>query len=186
MIDGKFRLAPVALGLFFGIFGCERSSSVAALPSDALQAGLDAELVRLENLTTAFTSPLAPLAPCAGRAEDTVVCRRDATLARIAQLREQSAAVRTKDEEGISGGPFLFHCAGLDGIVHVTFVRSDPPLAFITHLRSSIVMELAPSASGARYTGAQPDQLFWEHQGVARYRESADQPEVECRSDSGG
>jgi hypothetical protein len=181
----KFRLAPVLLTLLVGIAGCERASSVPDTGGAPLQSSLDAEVERLENLTTAFTSPLAPAASCTGRDEDTVLCRRDASLARIALLREQSTAVRTKDEEGISSGPFLFHCAALDGLLRVTYVRSDPALAFITRLRSSIVMKAAPSASGARYTGALPDQLFWEHQGVARYREGADQPEVECVPDAG-
>jgi hypothetical protein len=42
-------------------------------------------------------------------------------------------------------------------------------------------MRPARAASGAKYEGAEPDQLFWEHQGEARYREGSAQPELECR-----
>jgi hypothetical protein len=184
MIDRFFGPAVLALALLSTVAGCERSTPASVPAANALQASLDAELERLESLTTALTSPMQPKTICSDGTPDTVRCRRDAALARIAQLREQSTAVRTRDDEGISSGPFLFHCADLDGIVHVTFVRSEPPLAFITHLRSAIAMEIAPSASGARYVGAEKDQLFWEHQGVARYREGADRPEVECRPDA--
>jgi uncharacterized protein len=60
-------------------------------------------------------------------------------------------------------------CEGEDPIpVHAAYYRSDPPAVRLTFSDHDLVAFVAPSASGARYTGEGVE--IWEHQGIARLR----------------
>ena len=52
--------------------------------------------------------------------------------------------------------------------VHAAYYRSDPPAVRLTFSDHDVVAFVAPSASGARYTGEGVE--IWEHQGIARIR----------------
>ena len=59
-------------------------------------------------------------------------------------------------------------CPGKPGMsVHAAYYRSEPPAVRLTFPGQDRVAFLAPSASGARYTGEGVE--IWEHQGVARF-----------------
>ncbi len=77
-------------------------------------------------------------------------------------------------------GPLLFRCAGLDGLVSVTYVGADAAVARIARNGVTLELRATPAASGAKYVGASPEQLFWEHHGEVTYREGAAQPETKC------
>jgi uncharacterized protein len=58
------------------------------------------------------------------------------------------------------------------------FFETDPPTALVDFAGATQLMFVAPSGSGARYTGG--NRQFWEHQGVAMIRWSAAAPEMSC------
>jgi uncharacterized protein len=60
-------------------------------------------------------------------------------------------------------------CEGEDPTpVRAAYYRSDPPAVRLTFSGHDVVAFVAPSASGARYTGEGVE--IWEHQGIARIR----------------
>lgn len=158
-----------------------------------LVSTLDAEVTRLDRLAGASTRRAADakkarltwlntrVACATAPAPET--CLRDQYLARIASLRAESKAARSADDKGISFGPAAFRCERTDGVLLATFVNTDPPLAYLTRQDKRLVLQILPSGSGARYGG--PDgQVFWEHQGEARYRESGATSEVTCKKEA--
>jgi uncharacterized protein len=58
------------------------------------------------------------------------------------------------------------------------FFATDPPTAVIQYAGATQLMFVAPSGSGARYTGG--NRQFWEHQGVAMVRWDASTREIRC------
>ena len=54
------------------------------------------------------------------------------------------------------------------------FFETDPPTALVDFAGTTQLMFVAPSGSGARYTGG--NRQFWEHQGVAMIRWGAATP----------
>jgi uncharacterized protein len=58
------------------------------------------------------------------------------------------------------------------------FFETDPPTALVDFAGTTQFMFVAPSGSGARYTGG--NRQFWEHQGVAMIRWGAAAPEINC------
>ncbi len=105
-------------------------------------------------------------------------CVRDLYLARIASIRAGSRAARAVDTKGISLGPFVFRCDGIDATLDITYVNADPGLAWVTIKDQSYPLVQQRSGSGARYEGN--GTLFWEHQGEARWRGTTNTPEMLC------
>ena len=62
--------------------------------------------------------------------------------------------------------------------VAAEFFATDPPTAMIRYAGATQLMFVAPSGSGARYTGG--NRQFWEHQGVALVRWGASVREMQC------
>lgn len=58
------------------------------------------------------------------------------------------------------------------------FFETDPPTALVDFAGATQLMYVAPSGSGARYTGG--NRQFWEHQGVAMIRWGAGAAEINC------
>jgi uncharacterized protein len=58
------------------------------------------------------------------------------------------------------------------------FFATDPPTAMIQYAGATQLMFVAPSGSGARYTGG--NRQFWEHQGMAMVRWDASTREIRC------
>jgi uncharacterized protein len=152
---------------------------------------LDQELARLYALATApkavtagpairkqQTTWIAQRADCA-KSKTQAQCVRDVYLARIAAIRAQSRPARSADDKGISLGPFAFQCEDVQAPLDITFVNTDPGLAWTTIKDRSYPLVQQRSGSGARYEG--DGTLFWEHQGEARWRGTTNSPEVTCK-----
>lgn len=156
-------------------------------------AVLDTELARLYRLASAQpaggnaaalkdeeTKWLVERGKCtAAKAPD--VCLRDRYVERIAWLRASQKAAR-RGEASISIGPLAFRCAGIDGLVVVTFVRLEPPLAHVSRKGVSLVLQGQPAASGAKY-GTDAGPSFTTHRGEALYRERAGGSDTTCKAE---
>lgn len=98
------------------------------------------------------------------KAGDAKACIRDSYMVRIGELRTRFAAARSQDKQGVSLGPASVRCPdGMD--IKATFVNVEPPLALLALPdTSSLVLTIARSASGARYTAtsSQGEALFWQ------------------------
>ncbi|MFC3615548.1 MliC family protein [Lutimaribacter marinistellae] len=70
---------------------------------------------------------------------------------RIMDLRQGYANARSADDDGISMGPMVLACDGLDAMVGITFVNGSEPLAVMRWQENAIVLPRVPSASGAKY-----------------------------------
>ncbi|MGQ0811664.1 MAG: MliC family protein [Nitrospiraceae bacterium] len=160
-------------------------------------SSLDREMVRLYKLATGPASGasveeakqehmvwLKEYNQCA-RIQAQELCMRNRYLKRIARLRLSSKAARGADDKGISIGPVVYQCEKTDGMVIATFVKADPPVAYVTRKDTWVTMERVPSGSGAKYQGDSA-QSFWEHQGEALYREGDEVPEVKCKHEPMG
>lgn len=95
--------------------------------------------------------------------DDPKLCMIDAYAVRIHELRRDYAAVRNGDAEGISSGPFAVRCNGLEAPIGLSFVRVDPPLAYLEWPDDFRVLMLERSASGSRYAADDKDgeTVFW-------------------------
>jgi uncharacterized protein len=179
-------------------FDCKKAESAAEtlICRDARLAALDWEMTRLyalardgshmheerrDELVALQRAWLAGRDLCAGGAEP-ALCTGDAYALRIHQLRQGYFDARQDDAAGISDGPLLLECDGLDALIGLTFISSDPPLAYLEWRNSSVVLELAPSGSGARYTRAESDGAWqlW-IKGEAASFEMSDGRALACR-----
>lgn len=97
------------------------------------------------------------------KAEDQGACVRDAYLFRIDELLQGYPATRGAPGEATSLGPFEMHCDGQPASVGLIFVNVEPPLAYLTWDQLGHALTIAPSGSGARYTGkdAAGDYELW-------------------------
>ena len=159
-------------------FSCAKPAGAAeqAICGDALLAALDRESARLYGLAVGSTSGPARKELVAfqrgwikGRndcwkSSDPKTCIRDSYLSRIAELRTQFAAARGQDARGTSLGPAVVRCPAPTGELRATFVNVEPALAYLSGGQGGIVLNIARSGSGARYTATTPqgDALFWQ------------------------
>jgi len=98
------------------------------------------------------------------KADDARTCIRDAYMARIAELRGGYAGARAAQRApAVSIGPVAVRCP-VTGNLAATFVNVEPPLMLLTGSGRALVLTIAPSGSGARYTAAGPggDASFWQ------------------------
>jgi uncharacterized protein len=150
-----------------------------AVCADAGLAALDRELARLYGL--ALDDPdvddetRATLqAMQRGRTEWRDACGKSAAgletclgaeyALRIHAIREGSARARADDEAGVSVGPTAWACDGLDALLSITFVNTEPALVAIRWRDEALVLPQAVAASGARYASeTEPGgkALFW-------------------------
>lgn len=165
---------------------------------DQTLAALDTEMSRLADLagsgphmTAARKSELArsqasfrkTLSICG----DAKPCLQRTLVERIFHLRQVYADARTKDSEGISLGPSVAACPGFDALISVTFVNSDPALAFMVWRDKAVVLTQAVAASGARYTGAYGpgEAQFW-NKGKDATVDLPGKPTLNCEIQQGG
>ncbi len=83
---------------------------------------------------------------------------------RIHEIREGSALARAEDEAGVSVGPTAWACDGLDALLSITFLNTEPALVAIRWRDEALVLPQAVAASGARYASeTEPGgkALFW-------------------------
>ena len=142
----------------------ENGSMAAIVCQDARLAALDRELTRLYQLAVASVAgarhdELVGMQRgwIKGRDEcwkeqDKPNCIAFNYVDRIGELRQAYAAARAEDAAGISRGPIPFACG--DGVpVSLTFIEAEPPLANLTRLQDSYLLERQPTGSGAKYAG---------------------------------
>ncbi|MDM0026293.1 MliC family protein [Variovorax saccharolyticus] len=158
-------------------FSCARPAGAAeeAVCQDETLAALDRETARLYGLSRANAgfdsqrrSELAATQrgwikgrDACWKADDKRSCIRDAYVVRIAELRDGDAGVHGKG--GVSIGPVAVNCPDT-GAMAATFVNVEPPLAYLTGGGQSLVLTIARSGSGARYTASFPagEATFWQ------------------------
>lgn len=82
---------------------------------------------------------------------------------RIHELRQGYADARREDDNGISSGPLALACKNFNAGIAVTFIRINQPVAYLEWRDRFIIMRLAPSGSGFRYTvkGEDGDYELW-------------------------
>ncbi|MBO9514038.1 MAG: MliC family protein [Variovorax sp.] len=168
-------------------FSCAKASGAAeqAICQDGTLAALDREIARLYRLALGGRSLDAQrrkelIATQRGwikgrndcwKAGDLAACIRDSAMSRIGELRAQFPAARSDDAHGVSLGPVAVRCPQGAKEIQATFVNVEPPMALLAWAdRQSLVLTIARSASGARYTAVAPggDALFWQKGPEAR------------------
>jgi uncharacterized protein len=110
--------------------------------STAPKAGAAAPAIRKQQ-----TAWVAQRADCV-KSKTQAQCVRDVSLARIAAIRAQSKPARSADDKGISLGPFAFQCDGVQAPLDITFVNTDPGLAWVTIKDRSYPLIQQRSGSG--------------------------------------
>jgi uncharacterized protein len=116
------------------------------------------------------------------KADDLRTCVLDQYVIRIAELRQGYADARSDDAAGISLGPFVAECPGLDAVLGVVFVNSDPGAVYLAWRDRVAVLPQGPSGSGARYaaTLADGDYLFWNKGDEAQFEAPGVDGTLEC------
>ncbi|WP_442756710.1 MliC family protein [Methylocystis sp. JAN1] len=200
------RAAAVALLLFLpgtalaGPADCAAASKppTKLICDDPVLAALDKEASRLADLAAAgphmTSARKSELARSQASFRKTLTICRDAKpclqrtmVERIFHLRQVYADARSRDFEGISLGPSIAACPGLEALMSVTFVNSDPALAFLVWRDRTVVMTQAVSASGARYTGlfGPGEAQFW-NKGKDATLDLPGKPTLNCEIQQGG
>lgn len=196
-----------ALLAFFAIFpavapagagDCAKSAGGAArfICDDRTLAALGTEAARLADIAAASApaSGRKDLAQSESSFRKTLAACRDArpclqrTLVdHIFHLRQGYPGARSADPKGISLGPFVADCPGLDALVAVTFVNSDPAFAFLAWRDKTVLLTQAVAASGARYAGSfgTGEAQFWNKGGEA-VLDLPGKPSLSCRIEQGG
>jgi len=160
-------------------FSCAKPAGAAeqAVCQDETLAALDRETARLyalargaPGLATQQKNRLVALQRgwIKGRddcwkASDLKACVRDAYVIRIAELRVGLPKTADSRKGGVSIGPVAVECPGAPAM-SASFVNVDPPLAYLAGGDVSVVMTIARSGSGARYTAQTPggEASFWQ------------------------
>ncbi|MCC7328201.1 MAG: MliC family protein [Burkholderiales bacterium] len=151
--------------------------------SDLKLATLDRELAAVYASAQAKSGQGAPDLTATQRAW--VVSRNDcwksndmpACVLRAYRDRISELQARYRLLEPVGTGRFL--CPGTPPQpVVAEFFATDPPTAMVEFAGVTQFMRVAPSGSGARYTGG--NRRFWEHQGVALLSWDIGKPELHC------
>ena len=159
-------------------FDCANASSSTEklICGDDQLAAFDVELARLyglardsadltdderDALTASQRDWIGERDDCA-KAEDERACVENAYVTRIAALRETYPATRG-DDKGISLGPFDVACKGLGAPATLTFINSDPAIAYLTWADQALLLTQGRSGSGARYVieTKEGEIVFW-------------------------
>jgi uncharacterized protein len=106
------------------------------------------------------------------KSADVPACVETAYRQRIAELQARYRLIAPV-------GSGRYQCPGTPAReATAEFFETDPPTALVDFAGATQLMFVAPSGSGARYTGG--NRQFWEHQGVAMIRWGAGVSEVSC------
>jgi hypothetical protein len=189
------RLAALVPMLFFACLGaaaradCPPGSTVCPETRPALEkeagrlAGLAATGAGKKSVAAGEAAFRKTLAACGGAWP----CLQRNLIDHIFELRQGSAAARSKDAEGISIGPLVGNCPGLGALVSVVFVNSAPAFVILVWRDHTVVLTQALSGSGARYTGpfGMGEAQFW-NKGDEATLDLPGKPSLACRIEQGG
>lgn len=180
--------------------GCDASASppMKLICEDPTLAALDKEASRLAQLAASgphmtasrkaeFSRSQASFRKTLSICKDATPCLRRTLVERIFHLRQVYADARSKDSEGISLGPLVAACPGLEAFLSVTYVNSDPSFAFLVWRDKAIMLTQALAASGARYTGpfGSGEAQFW-NTGKKATLDLPGKPQLNCEMQEGG
>lgn len=173
-------------------FSCEAAESDAekAICSDPQLAALDVELARLYGLAvsgpTMEDARLATLKAtqrgwlkgrddCWKEPDHFAGCLAAQYTMRIDELRSGYADARAQDDAGRSLGPLAYRCDGLDALVSLVLVQSDPQTISLRWRDVWVTATQTPAASGAKFIadGDSPT-LFWMKGNTALFSPSGD------------
>ena len=161
-------------------FACAKASSgmEKLVCDDGQLAVLDREVARLYGLAEAGAqdtpAQLAELRTIqrgwikgrddCWKSDDKRTCLASAYAQRVSELRESYAEARDQDANGISTGPMVATCEGIDAAIGVTFVKTQPGIVYLQWLDRGVALFQQRSSSGVRYTGTSfdGDYVFWE------------------------
>lgn len=112
------------------------------------------------------------------QADDLRACVLAQYLIRIHQLRQDYAAARSDDDDGISLGPFTVRCDDGENGIGLTFVNADPSVALLRWPDRTLVLTQTRSGSGARYASesAAGETVFWIKGNEAMFERPGKQP----------
>jgi uncharacterized protein len=122
----------------------------AARLAELAGAGTHMTAARRRELATSDASSRKTLRAC----DDVKPCLQRALIEHIHGLRQGYPDARTKDSEGISQGPKVLACYGLDALIAITFVNADPAFAFLAWRDKAMVLTRTTSDAGAPYSGS--------------------------------
>ena len=184
-------------------FDCSKADSSATnlICRDAMLAAVDRETTRLfklalagrymnadrrKELVTVERGWIKGRDDC-WKAKDLRRCIFENYLQRIHQLRQGYANARTQDANGISSGPLVLVCKGLDALVGATFVQSEPPSVYLEWRANNHALALQPSGSGARYVASYDggEVTLWT-KGKSALLKPAKQKELSCSIEQPG
>lgn len=80
-------------------------------------------------------------------------CLAEMHVRRVNQLRQSFSAVRKMENASRSAGPYVLRCDGLNALVGVTVITTNPGYAHVEWRSSYVVMKKMP-ASGVHYEGS--------------------------------
>jgi len=184
-------------------FDCSKAdnSVTKLICQDAMLAALDRETTRLFKLALAgrymnadrrkelvtFERGWIKGRDDCWKAKDLRRCIFENYLQRIHQLRQGYANARTQDAKGISSGPLVLVCKGLEALVGATFVQSEPPSVYLEWKDNNHALALQPSGSGARYVASYDDGevTLWT-KGKSALLKPAKQKELSCNIEQPG
>jgi uncharacterized protein len=146
-------------------FDCEKAEKNAEklICADVELASVDRELARVYkiasdavNATPEFTELLdsqrawlAQRNTCFDKE-----CVAEISVRRIHQLRQAYAEARQQNNSGISMGPVSVRCDGLQALIGVTFVNSEPGYAYLEWTDRYLVLPNVPAGSGSKFEGS--------------------------------
>lgn len=107
---------------------------------------------------------------------------------RTHQLRQGYAEARSEDDKGISAGPSAMRCMGLDALIGMTYVQSNPASVYAEWLDRGVVMESVPVASGVRYEGSAFDgkYVLWTKGKEAMFELPGNKEALKCTDEPTG
>lgn len=169
-----FRRAIIAAPLLLALanasaepLDCAKATKAPAIVicADTALSALEKEATRLAQLAGADTRTTAARRMELDKSDassrktlracgDVKPCLQRALIEHIHGLRQGYADARTKDGEGISQGPKVLACSGLDALIAISFVNSDPALAFLAWRDKAMVLARTTSDAGAPYSGS--------------------------------
>lgn len=88
-------------------------------------------------------------------------CVRDDQAMRIHALRAGYFDARSDDDAGVSTGPFVAECPGLDAAVGLTFIGVEPPVVALEWRENRVALPLGRTGSGARYAAPAASAAPW-------------------------
>jgi uncharacterized protein len=110
-------------------------------------------------------------------------CLAEMYVRRVHQLRQSFSAARKVENASRSAGPFVLRCDGLNALVGVTVITTNPAYAHVEWRNSYVVMK-KKAASGVQYEGN--FAMLRAKGNVATLKLPSGDAELNCKLETGG